>query len=190
MRKRLFAALRWIEKSHKNTALKVAERTESESNPESDPDSDLDLNLWDSSEHEHAMAYTEAELAARMGAEEWFLACEMNSTGALRSEEDITTTYSLSLSPEGFAKVRCYDMRRNINGNHATVETDSKTGTWEITQRMLTLHLPDESLEFIVARIEGGVAILVDSDDGSCSVLMTEAALNEELESDNTLFCP
>jgi len=190
MRKRLFAALRWIEAANKTAASKVAERP-----PELDPDSDPECrpeseawNYWQHSAPEdavtYAQAYTQAEFAAIMGAEEWFMAYETNSAGILWGEDDETATYSLTLSPEGFVRIRSYDLNLNTkNGSYSTVETDSKTGTWKIAQRILTLHLPDETLEFVVARIEGGVAILVDSDDGSCSVLMTEGALNAERES-------
>ncbi len=165
MRKRLFAALRWIELPSAAASSKVAER---------DPDEEY-------SAHEDASAYTQAELAARMGAEEWFLAYEMNGSGILWGDEDETTTYSLSFSPEGSIRVRCYDMQPNPkNGKPVTVETDSKTGTWSIAQRALTLWFPEESLVFIVARIEEGVAMLVDADDGSLSVFMTESALNAE----------
>jgi hypothetical protein len=183
MKKRLFAALRWIETSHKNPPSKVAEQS---------PDQDLDaeFDAWELPENPDILAYTQADLSTRMGTEEWYLAFEMDSNGVIRSEDSETTTYSLSLSPEGIVQIRLYDMQWNsrargegIGGKYVTVETDSRTGTWQIAERVLTLHLPDETWEFIVARIEGGVAILVDTDDGSVSGLMTQAALNAELDS-------
>ena len=161
MKKRLLSALRWIDAASKNDRLKIV-----------GPDVQEHLQPETRGEDD----FSQASLAAAMGVEEWFLAYEMNPNGSIDGHGE-NTTFSLSLSPDGFARVKSYTLTRDeSNGKQFTAETDCNEGSWEIERNVLSLRLPDEILEFIVARVENGVATLVDPDDGCLSVLMTESA--------------
>lgn len=161
MKKRLLSALRWIDAASKNDRLKIAE---------------ADSREYVQPEERDEGGYSQASLAAAMGVEEWFLAYEMNPNGSIDGHGE-NATFSLSLSPDGFARVKSYTLTQDAaTGRQSTTETDCKEGSWEVEKNVLTFHLHDEVLQFIVAKIEDGVAMLVDPDDGFLSVLMTESA--------------
>ena len=165
MKKRLLSALRWIDATTKNEGSKTAEGGVNEQVQPEEKDE----------------GYSQAGLSEIMGSEEWFLAYEMNSNGNVEGHGE-NATYSLSISPDGFAKIKSYTMTGDSEtGSRVTMETDCKEGSWEVERNLLTFHLADETLQFIIARIENGIAMLVDPDDGFLSVLMTEAAFKSVL---------